>query len=229
MWLKFLEILSNVSRQLDFTLSSFLLSKFRKILYFISSKLASRWNFPNPANWLAPRAGNFFLQPNCLLTQGGIAAHGDLICKFVCCLWMSESCSVILNAHITYSSLRCKSQGGGKLFCTYLISNYLPQYISSPLHRNPAWCDTPWKDPAILLLSTGISLFHTWKQVYEFFYFSLVGKAVAAPHYTHQPDQVFYKMPLSYDLVEVCFLTKVKEIAGVNVVVFLRAHIKKYL
>lgn len=125
--------------------------------------------------------------------------------------------------------LGVKSEGG-KLFCTYLISNYyLPRYIFSPLHRTPARCDTPRKNPAIVSSSTGISWFHIWTPVCELFWFSLVGKAVAAPRYIHQLDQVFCKMRPLYDLVdEFFFLTKVKEIAGVNIVLFLRAHIKKY-
>lgn len=124
----------NVSRQLNFILSSFLLSKFRKILYFIFSRLASRLNSLNPANWLAPRAAasNFFSPPNCLLIKLS-PRRVELLWQLnlqVCLLFVNEwRLYVILNAHITYSSLRCKVRGRETFL--YLLNI---QLLSSPVY-----------------------------------------------------------------------------------------------
>ena len=57
------------------------------IPHYCFSKLASRRNPPNPAIWLAPKAGSF-LRPCPPTRAESLAAF---INKFVCCLWMSKT------------------------------------------------------------------------------------------------------------------------------------------
>ena len=112
-----------------------------------------------------------------------------------------DSCYLSICLHHLFFPYRCKSQGGGKLCCTYSMA--LAQHVFSQPHRNrPRYC-TSGKSSSIFLLSTWISLLHIWRPIDGLFYLSVGGTAhTAPPHMHHLYDPAFDRTQLSNDSVE---------------------------